>query len=378
MLPLATTVPEFDRSLRRHDTTAAAVSVEPTTVVIDPAAYEPDHGLLRDMDLLADRIVETLNDDQSLRPYAFAVAQYLLFVRRLPVARVVARLTDPVTRDSSLAALRKLLACRSDLLDSVPRPIGIEIIARMSADKIQRSLNVKHLQTKKESRGGAAGSSASDGIVPNIKPVILHSHPEYVWIRFRVPPSVERTMNARNDLPPGSHLVTVAARVYELYLRKQPRTLLADVSGVAAWLEDRLAADLVFCSELALFLYNKPVFVSNYLKFMWCYACDRPSFDPRTQEELQTLSVYLLYATLFLRTNNLTSMPEETHNPLISYTGERPKIAMSKFDLSNVYNAEGTRAMQTVNLGSDFGANSNYVEVASVVQLRNERIDAIV
>lgn len=372
-------MPEFYRALRNDtDTTAAAtvVTVDPTTVFIDPAAYEPDLELLRDMDLLADQIVETLDDDQSLRPYAFAIAQYLLFVRRLPVARVVARLTDPGTRRSSLAALRKLLACRSDLLDSVPRPIGIEIIARMSADKIQRSLNVKHLQTKKESRGG--GAPATDGIVPNIKPVILHSHPEYVWIRFRVPPSVERTMNARTDLPPGSHLVTVAARVYELYLRKQPRTLLADVSGVAAWLEDRLAADLVFCSELALFLYNKPVFVSNYLKFMWCYACDRPSFDPRTQEELQTLSVYLLYATLFLRTNNLTSMPEETHNPLISYTGERPKIAMSKFDLSSVYNAEGTRAMQTVNLGSDFGANSNYVEVASVVQLRNDRIDSIV
>lgn len=340
-------------------------------------AYDPyttDTELLDRMDRLAALIVDALDNDSTLLPYAYAISQYLLYVKRLPYQSVAARFECPDTRPQAIAALRKLLACRSDLLDCVPRPIGIEIIARMSADKIQRSLNVKHLQTRKDSHG----STAAEAIVPLVKPVILHSHPEFAWFRFRVTAAVQRTLPELELPREADRLVHIHGRVYELYFRKQSRLLSADVCRLAEWLERTVGADLVFFSELAYFLYNKPLFVSNYLKFMWCYSCDRPSFDPRTQDELQTVTLYTLYATLFLRTNNLTSMPEETHNPLITYTGERPKIAMSKFDLSRVYNAEGTRAMQTVNLGSDFGACSNYVEVASEIRLRNDSIRRIV
>lgn len=326
--------------------------------------------ILEETDRLSALILRTLNDF-SLKPYANAVAHYLIFVRRFTYDEVEKRILDEKTREQSVTALKKLFACSSDLLDCVPRPIGIEIIARMSADKIQKSLNVKHLQTKRDAGKGNAG------IVPNIKPVILHSHPSYVWLRFRVPIKFESEVE-RITFPNDAEVVVVSKRVYEIYLKKQPRTLLADVSFLATWLEQNLQANLVFCSELALFLYSKPLFVSNYLKFMWCYACDRPSFDPRTHDEIQLMCVYLLYSTLFMRTNNLTSMPEESHNPLITYTGERPKIAMSKFDLSRMYTVEGTRAMQTVNMGSDFGANSNYIEVASKILLRNESLSSIV
>lgn len=353
---------EYDSRIRNDE--------DSTTSTQQPSEGLLENNVLEETDRLAALIVETLGDS-SYKTYANAVAQYLIFVRGFTYAEVAHRLVDKSHRDKSVASLKKLFACSSELLDCVPRPIGIEIIARMSADKIQKSLNVKHLQTKRDT--GKGGS----GIVPNIKPVILHSHPTYVWLRFRVPAKVDSEIE-NVEFPYDGELVSVSKRVYEVYIKKQPRTLLADVSFVATWLEQNMQANLIFCSELALFLYNKPLFVSNYLKFMWCYACDRPSFDPKTHEELQLVCVYMLYSTLFMRTNNLTSMPEESHNPLITYTGERPKIAMSKFDLSREYAVEGTRAMQTVNMGSDFGANSNYVEVTTKIKLRNSSILSIV
>jgi len=90
------------------------------------------------------------------------------------------------------------------------------------------------------------------------------------------------------------------------------------------------------------------------------------------------LCIYLTYGLLFLNTSNLTNMSDETHNPLIAYTGERPKIAMTRFNTDKIYIAEGNRAFQTINKGSDFGTKSNYIEIISKVQINDSCIKNIV
>lgn len=127
--------------------------------------------------------------------------------------------------------------------------------------------------------------------------------------------------------------------------------------------------DLIFCSELAMFLYSPLLFMSNYIKFMWCYTANRDIFDPRSFDDLRLLTSHTTYGLMFLNTNNLSSMPKTTHGPLIACSGERPKIALNKFDPDVVYINEGSRALQSVDKASDFGTVSNFIEIVSEIEL---------
>lgn len=311
------------------------------------------------LDNVAEQIVRVMDNDTTMRPQARAIAFYMLRCERLPYELICQQLEKPGAR----RLLERLLDCESDFMSPVSRSLGLDIVAYISADKIQKSLDVKHLQL-------ADGNVKIDRITPVIKQTLLYNNPSMVWIRFYT----NRPMDV--EYMPGN-VVPVSEQVYELYTPKS-KTIARDVSRIITYLEEEWSANIVFCSELSLFLYNKLLFVSNYIKFMWCYVMNRDIFNPTTADDYRTLCIYMTYSMLFLKTSNLTNMPEETHNPLIAYTGERPKIAMSKFKTDRVYVVEGNRAMQTVNRGSDFGVKSHFMEIVSTVELDNSCLRNIV
>lgn len=135
---------------------------------------------------------------------------------------------------------------------------------------------------------------------------------------------------------------------------------------------------LIFCSELKHFVENPLLFISNFVKFTYCYSLNQDVFDPKRYEEIKAMTLYTTQCALFMSTGNLTNMSTDTHGPLVAYTGERPKVLLSKFRHGERHNNEGTRAMQTMNKSSDVGARSNYIEVVSKVLLDSSRLHDII
>lgn len=321
-----------------------------------------------------------MNNDKTIRLFAKGVAQYLLLSLNMPLAKAIKLITCP----GSLKCFNRLYDTRSELFGPVPRSIGVDLISFISAEKIQQSLDIKHIKKTSSTASSTANVSNSsssnrkttlkrnssnlhaneqfekfDRIQPKFQLDLIYNHPVSIWIRFYTKVDKNHLENICNVAPNVTLLpVNNSGVVYELYLIKNI-SLAARLMNI---LEKEYDADLIFCSELPMFHYNSLLFLSNYIKFMWCYSLNRDIFDPILPCDVKALSIYATYGLLFLNTNNLTNMPRETHNPFIACTGERPKMAISKFEKNKVYINEGSRALQTLNKPSDFGTKSNFIE----------------
>lgn len=258
----------------------------------------------------------------------------------------------------------KLIYCISDFLSPVPRSCGIDLACKIAASKIQQSLDVKHV------KNNSPDTIQLDRIRPQINIDLSYSHPNWIWIRFYTKHEDIRFPTVKNSY----NILKVSGRIFEVYIGKN----LKDLFMILTLLDNDYNASIQFCSELKAFLYNPLVFLSNYVKFMWCYTMNRSVFDPQSAEDFESLALFTTNGLLFVKTNNLSSMPENTHGPLIACSGERPKIALSKFDSNKVYINEGSRALQSLNHPSDMGTRSNYIEIIGFVSLDDSFMDNII
>lgn len=304
----------------------------------------------------------SLMNDETIELAARGIAQFMLLSKKMSLETA----TNLITKNGSKNIILKLLNCQSEFLGPTPRTVGVDLVSEVAAAKIQQSLDVKHI--KKQN----VVHDQLDRIKPQIKIDLAHSHPNSIWVRFY---STHEAIAVTSALTfQKFNILKVCDNVYEAYGTKDA----SDVFRLMITLEREYDADLIFCSELPLFL-NKPLlFLSNYVKFMWCYTMNRNIFDPHTASDIRALVVYMTYGLMFLNTNNLTNMPTNTHGPLTVCTGERPKNALSKFNQNTLYINEGSRALQTMNKASDFGTCSNYIEIISEVELDNSKLDTII
>jgi len=240
---------------------------------------------------------------------------------------------------------------------------------------------------------------------PHIKIDLLHTDARAVWIRFHAPrgdfhlpnrvrirgrlasaqkrygrylaeakPINNISREAWLELNFDYALVRVCRRVYEVYLENHPHMTPHAVHRLIRYIDKKRLGSVIFCSELRLFQYNRLLFVSNYLKFSYCYGAPSHIFDPRDFDEIRLTIMYLMYAMLFLDTNNLTNMPIKSHGPMIAYNGQRPRAALAKFDPTRVHRGEGTRAMLAAGKGADMGTVSNYLEVVTCIRLSDIKL----
>lgn len=308
-----------------------------------------------DIDCLASKIISVVNDETIITA-AKGIAQHLLLSENMTLFEAEALFNKP----GANKLVWKLISCQSECMGPTPRSIGIDIVSESTASKIQSSLDVKHIKKASE-----VVAVKLDREKPHLKIDLAYSHPSTIWIRF---------YSTRTDIAiPNTTLLEVTANVYELYCSKKLSTLFE----ILYILENNYDADLIFCSELPAFLYNPLLFYSNYIKFMWCYYQNRPIFNPTSYDDIRAMMLFSTYGLMFLSTNNLSSMPSSTHGPMISCSGERPKVALGKFDSSKVYINEGSRAMQSLNKPSDFGTQSNFVEIISEVIIDPVCLDRI-
>lgn len=300
-----------------------------------------------DIDCLSSKIISLVRDDTIVLA-ARGIAQYLLLCENMRLEEACALFDKP----GADTIVWKLISCQSEFMGPTPRSVGIDLVSECAASKLQSSLDVKHIKKTSD-----LDSVQIDRIKPQRKIDLAYSHPTAIWIRFY-------SQHTNIEIP-NTTLLEVTTNVYELYCSKNIPTLFE----IMAALEHTYNADLIFCSEVPAFLYNPLLFLSNYIKFMWCYAMNRNIFDPTSYEDIRMMMLYTTYGLMFLTTNNLSSMSSATHGPLISCSGERPRVTLGKFDTSKVYINEGSRAMQSLNKASDFGTCSNFVEVVTKVSI---------
>lgn len=316
--------------------------------------------LVEDIKSLASTIMQVMQDE-TIELSARGIAQYMLLCEKLTLDRAQKLIRKPNARQK----IQKLLDSQSDFMGPTPRAVGIDVVSENASKKIQQFLDVKHV--KKHTN---VVYEQLDRIKPLIKIDLAYTHPNLIWVRFY---SEHKNIEIKNTSQ-KYNILPVCENVYEAYGKKD----INDVFRMMNILEREYDADLIFCSELPAFLHNSLLFLSNYVKFTWCYSQNRNIFDPQSAKDIREMLFYCIYGMLFLNTNNLTSMPKTTHGPLIAFTGERPKIALSKFERGKVFVNEGSRAMQTVNQSSDFGTISNYIEFISEIELNTSFINKII
>lgn len=295
--------------------------------------------------------------DFSIEPQSKYLAHFLLGYKQLSLNRCCELLRKPKAK----RLIWKLINCESDFLGPTPRAIGIDLVISQSREEIQQSLNVKHLKVD-------TGTEAESifPIIPEIKDSFLYSNKFYMWIRYYS----TQPIKFHND---AYHIVQIgnSNTVYEVYMPKlkiseDPITLCRAIDKI-----ELAGGQIVFCSEMQ-FLKNRTLlFISNYIKFHFCYKKHAAIFEIHTFSDYALLNCLMTNSFLFLNSKNLTMMPDTTHGPLIQYTGERAKLYYNKFLNKPHYNNEGSRATISMDGPSDIGACSNYVEVVSRIDVTN-------
>lgn len=341
-----------------------------------------DVNLAEDINCLALSIMKLMDWDFTIEMQARTVAQFMLLNKKIPLDECL-RLFEQ--NPNARTYFEKLLDSQSEFLGPTPRSVGIDLVGCVSADKLQQSLDIKHVKQRQQQQQQQQPSTSSssndisnefqklDRIRPTVKIDLAHTHPTNIWVRFYCTMDM-RDFNAKALLRQKYNILSVCENVYEAYGNKN----LEDVSALVRELESNWCADIIFISELTALLYNPLLFLSNYIKFQWCYTLNRPIFDPQSARDIHVLATYTTFGMLFIKSNNLANMPKNTHGPLIACTGERPKIAISKFDRERVYVNEGSRALQTLNKASDFGTKSNFIEIISTIELDDKVLDNII
>ncbi|AUQ43987.1 p47 protein [Esparto virus] len=308
-------------------------------------------SLVEDINCLESVILEIMNDP-TIYLAARAIAQFMLLNKKITLDDALTLIRKP----NADRIIWKLIKCQSDFMGPVARSVGIDLVSEEAASKIQQSLDVKHIKNNKEIE------RQINRITPVTKIDIAYMHPTVAWIRFYT----TSTQLPNNLL--SFDILTVCEHVYEAYGPKNASM----IHQVMKILETDYNADLIFCSELPMFAYNPLLFLSNYTKFMWCYTMNRNIFDPHTYDDIRMLTVFLTYNLMFLNTNNLSNMSTLTHGPLIACSGERPKVALGKFNSNQIFINEGSRAMQAMNKSSDFGTYSNFMEGIVRIKLNTD------
>lgn len=111
-------------------------------------------------------------EDESVEPQARAIAQYMMVCKDMSADECAALFARPGAK----RMLNKLFDCESEFMGPTPRALGVDIVAYMTAGKIQQSLDVKHYQKNKT-------EACLDRITPNIENNILYSDNDFMWVR---------------------------------------------------------------------------------------------------------------------------------------------------------------------------------------------------
>lgn len=318
---------------------------------------------------LASLIVRTLNNDETIKTEALYISEFLLFFKKIPLDICEELVTSP----QAAKILDQLIRNGSPFLNFDSKPFGVDIVAKLGSPAMQQALNVKHT---KKSEGSESNRESSGRIIPDIrsksKIYMLYSHDQQVWIRFR---SLKTDFSEMLNFHQSARVFNVKDHIWELYFpkNKDKVKLKRDLEYFASGLEKSYDADLIFVSELPFFFGKAdPVFLSNTVKFYWCYFTNREDFELKTFSDWEQFSNSFSMALLFLKTTNLNTPSDMTHAPIAAMMGEKPGRNLRtscKKNPGKMYEATGSRSMAALGLPSDIGSDPSTVIITGEFSL---------
>jgi len=185
------------------------------------------------------------------------------------------------------------------------------------------------------------------------------------------------------------NVVRISDHLYESYIYKtavekydkQKTSQCSDYIKITALLRyydsQRNDVSLIFLSELNYFEYDRVLFLSNFIKFKYCNLLKEYIFDPHNYRTLRVVMEIFSETVLFMTTKNLTNISASIQNPLIAFTGERPKTSLTRLRKVNaIHTHQGIRSSQCVNLPMDIGARSTNLEITAKLN-RHQELDAV-
>ncbi|XP_025191128.1 uncharacterized protein LOC112591497 [Melanaphis sacchari] len=445
----------------------------------------------RDIEYLESCLTFKLNDP-TLCVYSRSIAYFMLFCKKMTLEDCINTING-IGDDGFKKLVRKLTNTESDILSIEPRALGTNLVSSRTAGNMQESLNVKQFAIENNTETNNIDEHKFKPITPTIKSNILHSDPEYIWLRWynhrdddeavvglqesnRESDSVRNFYiveyrilnnivikfpenakaykiamidknyeikpddmykyhvgNIREDVVFGAlnnfntytyernedgkfysmetlvdlenlqfeknkdvkfllivynpiFVFKITNNIYESYVHKTAvgRFNMQKTSTFSDYLKTTVLLryydafpdqySLIFLSELKYFNYSPLLFISNFIKFKYCNFYKQYAFDPDTFEKLRICFELIVESVLFLTTKNLTNISPHVQNPLIAFTGERPKTSLNRLKKVNaIYNNQGIRSSQCVNLPMDLGARSTNIEISgSILKTNNE------
>lgn len=330
------------------------------------------------IEILSEKILNVLNDF-SISHYSMCFAHYLIVEKKYDLEFCLGL----IEKQAFPRIFRKLLKTKSEIFGITPRSIGINIVESNLRDGLQASLNVKHLKNASNDQ-----ISNSDIIIPELKEDILYSHPIYIWIRFYSENYI--------DLP-KIKVHKIGDNIYEAYFKKTKNNVSCQICTKEGKVKvtcsknnyivtnfirliDIWGGQVIFCSELDLFRYNLSLFISNFVKFMYCYESGNLIFEIYNTVQAKLVNSLFITCFIFLNSSNARLMSDATHGPLIKYTGDNPANELKKCKYNHLYNNTGSRAAISMDSPDDMGAFSNYIEIIGDFTIKNSNqcIDNII
>ena len=320
---------------------------------------------VEDIKYLASFITQSLNNDPTLGNIALYISEEILIRKNWSLDEAIQRFSH----EKGKKLLMKFIKTSSfQTFGADFRPFGVALVSFSLHSKIQQALDVKQAAVEKEKSKGI--------ITPDIKSDILYNNDKKVWIRFFRKEKPTELM-VRQLFDREVQLVELTSQVYELYFAKikNVKDNKAKIFNMIDILDNEWGSTLIFVSELGVFQSesektvnssNIQLFVSNFVRFHWCYLHNRDTHDPQTPDERQAFMKLIPIALSFANSKNLSCMPPDTHHTLQILSGERPATVLNKHreKLKDLQEVSGSRSMKTFNLAADSGSASSKIELA--------------
>lgn len=216
-------------------------------------------------------------------------------------------------------------------------PLGLAMSTFLNAQKIQETLNVKHINTKEK----------INYLVPRNIFIILHkSTDQFRWIRVKVTTNIESKLQC-------VYYYKINEDYYEYYYKlKDKKKMIEDIERLDGMDE---VLEVIFISDLRLVksLYPMEISYAMILTFLTSYWGQTPDINltPQTSNGIMFLQI-LAYIFLFI--DNLNCSPNNA--PLMKTSTERSLMQLNKNVNGNVYSIETPRCF--ANIGESIGSGA--------------------
>lgn len=334
-----------------------------------------------EIEILSEKIQDALND-YSISNYTLGFAQCLIFQEKFEFEKCL----EIVKKKRFPEFFSKLLKSTSEIYGFTPRSVGITNVEMALRKSLQSSLNVKQMKHLPNDL-----FISSKIIIPEIDEDMLYNHNEYIWIRFHD----ENVLNFDQFI--GVDVYKIGENLYELYFLKTNGKVSRIVCNedckknisntknsffVTCLVDaiDKNGGKVEFCSELNIFFYDKLLFISNFLKFMFDYKSNSTLFEIKNFKHSALTNSLIFNALTFFENQNCSITSDETHGPLIKYTGDNPANELKKCKMNHFYKNVGSRANISMDVPDNLGIHTSYIEMSGEYNIKNNNncIDKII